>query len=113
MTPPTHRVFFDTPHDGDIVSGYSVHVVMDSEGLVIEPAIKGVSPGHGHFHVLVDTPCAVPGEKFHGEVFDFALGERSGDIPVYPGAHQMCLQAGDGNHVALPYTDVIHILSKF
>lgn len=84
---------------------------MGADGLTIEPASRGVGPLRAHFHLLVDRGCAPAGQRLaeRTDVYDFAEGGEDVALSLSPGEHELCLQAGDGAHVALPYAELIHV----
>lgn len=104
------RVFFVTPTDGaTVVSPVAVEMAVD--GFVLEPAASGVNEGRGHLHIIIDRPCVeprltVPPDEQH---LHFGRGQTTATLDLGPGDHFLCLQAADGSHTALPYTDTIEI----
>ena len=95
------RVFFTSPTDKATV-GSPVKVTMGAEGFTIEPAGE-VKAGAGHLHIMVDTDCvaagqAVPKDDTH---LHFGKGQTEAELKLSPGSHTLCLQAGDGAHVAV------------
>ena len=102
-------VSFTSPEDGARVAG-SVKLVMAAEGLTIEPAGE-VRDGAGHFHVIADDGCVEPGAAVAKDAdhVHFGKGQSEGAIYLGPGEHELCLQPGDGVHVALDITDTITI----
>ncbi len=103
-------VRFATPLDGDSVTS-PVTVEMIAENFVVEPAANGVTAGHGHLHIMIDTPCVeprltVPPDDQH---LHFGKGQTSAVLDLDPGRHFLCLQAADGSHTALRAVDEITI----
>jgi len=106
-------VRFQTPLDGDTVTS-PVPVEMSAENFIVEAAANGVTEGHGHLHIMIDTPCVqrrltVPPDAQH---VHFGLGQTSATLDLPPGEHFLCLQAADGAHTALQATDEITITVK-
>ena len=68
-------------------------------------------PGAGHFHVIADDGCVDPGAAVAKDAdhVHFGKAQTSGTIYLGPGEHQLCLQPGDGAHVALPLTSKISV----
>jgi hypothetical protein len=102
-------VAFSAPADGATLSG-GVVVGMTADGITIEKAGEA-HDGAGHFHVIADGGCiasgaAVPRDADH---VHFGAGQSEGTIYLEPGPHELCLQAGDGTHVALDATDTVEI----
>ncbi|MCJ7534133.1 MAG: DUF4399 domain-containing protein [Anaerolineales bacterium] len=65
---------------------------------------------------MIDTPCIDPGEMIpnppDGDHRHFLIGSTETEIELSPGEHTLFLQAGDGEHTALPgdgMTEVITI----
>jgi len=78
---------------------------MSATGITIEEAGE-VHEGAGHLHVIADDGCARPGETIlrDDDHVQFGGGQTDGVIYLEPGTHELCLQAGDGSHVALDAT---------
>ena len=107
------RVYF-----GNLKSGQQVEspfkVEMKSENLVVEPALKGVNEGHGHFHIIINSPMPpsnspIPVDPMH---IHYGQGETETFLNLPPGEYDLLLQFAYGNH--MPYdpqitSDVIHI----
>jgi len=103
-------VSFTSPEDGDTVAS-SVKVAMEAEGITIEPAANGVRDGAGHLHIMIDTDClaegeAIPNDDTHKH---YGMAQTEAELVLAPGEHELCLQAGNGAHSALPITDKISI----
>ena len=83
---------------------------MAADGLTIEPAGE-VHEGAGHFHVIADDGCVDPGAAVAKDAdhVHFGKGQTEGTIYLGPGEHELCLQPGDGAHVALDPTDTVTI----
>lgn len=95
-------VFFTNIENGDVVSS-PVTLQWDAENFTIEPTGE-VRDGAGHLHVLVDVPCIpaggiIPSDDNHHH---FGAGQTEATLELSPGSHFLCLQAGDGTHIALP-----------
>jgi hypothetical protein len=102
-------VSFTAPADGAHVAG-GVHVAMTAHGLTIEPAGE-VHDGAGHFHVIADDGCVDPGAAVAKDAdhVHFGKAQTEGTIYLEPGSHELCLQPGDGAHVALAPTDTVTV----
>jgi hypothetical protein len=102
-------VSFTTPVDGAHVAG-GVHLVMAAKRLTIEPA-GDVHKDAGHFHVIADAGCITPGAAVAKDAdhVHFGKGQSEGSIYLEPGSHELCLQPGDGAHVALKPTDKVTV----
>jgi uncharacterized protein DUF4399 len=103
------KISFTSPTDGATVTS-PVAVTMTASNFTIEPA-GDVHAGAGHFHVMVDVGCVAPGTAVPKDDSHVHLGKAqlSTEIVLAPGPHKLCLQAGDGAHVALAITDEISI----
>lgn len=102
-------VDFVEPQNGATVSS-PVTVKMKAEGITIEPA-GAVRPGAGHFHVMIDTPCAPPGQVIPADDTHkhYGKAQTEATLELAPGQHTLCLQAADGAHTALALTKTITI----
>ncbi|MCL7418016.1 MAG: DUF4399 domain-containing protein [Halalkalicoccus sp.] len=107
---PDGEVFFVAPEDRATVTS-PVEIEMGTEGFVIESVEEGIRDGHGHFHVFVDVECVEPGEPIPSEegYEHFGDGRTETELDLEPGRYELCLQAGDGAHVAYDLTDRISI----
>jgi pyrimidine-specific ribonucleoside hydrolase len=100
---------FASPADGDHIAG-SIAIQMAADGVTIEPAGE-VHPDAGHFHVMVDTECveagaAIPKDGGHRH---FGKGQSDSVLSLPAGEHTLCLQVGDGTHLATGLTDEITV----
>ena len=91
------RVYFVEPQEGATVTT-PVKVVMAAENFVVEPAGEVATEGHGHLHIMVDTPCvaagqAVPKDETH---LHFGKGQIEAELELAKGKHTLCLQAVTG-----------------
>ncbi len=107
--PPTASVSFASPADGDHVAG-TVALTMAAEGITIEAA-GDVHDGAGHFHVIADRGCLAAGDSIikDADHVHFGGGQSEGMIYLEPGVHELCLQVGDGVHVASALTDTVTV----
>lgn len=97
----SRRVFFVEPQDGAVVSA-PLAVKMGAERFTVEAAGER-HDNAGHLHIMVDVPCidpgaAVPKDEAH---LHFGQGQLEASLDLSPGRHTLCLQAADGNHIAL------------
>jgi hypothetical protein len=75
-----------------------------AQNFVVEPVGDGVvHEGAGHLHLTVDADCVAPGEVIPkaSPHIHFGDGSTEIDVELEPGTHRLCLQAADGQHVAL------------
>ena len=105
----TARVSFTQPADDTTVAG-GLHLEMSAEGITIEEAGE-VHENAGHFRVIADDGCVAPGEAVTRDAdhVHFGGGQAEGTIYLEPGSHELCLQAGDGAHIALDATDTVTV----
>jgi len=104
------------PIDGATVSS-PVEVCMQPWGVEVEPAKKGVNPGKGHNHILVDVelpsdlsqPIAKDANHIH-----MGDGSKCKTIKLSPGKHTISTLFAQGNHVPYnpPLTDSIVVTVK-
>jgi hypothetical protein len=110
---PSHHgeasVELTAPADFAHVAG-AVPVAMAASGITIEPAGES-HDGAGHFHVIADAGCLPEGESIvkDPDHVHFGQGQTEGLIYLAPGRHELCLQVGDGIHLALDVTDSVTI----
>ena len=83
---------------------------MAADGVAIEPAGE-VRAGAGHFHVIADAGCVDAGQGVPKDAdhLHFGKGQTDGDIYLTAGEHTLCLQIGDGAHVAQPLTSMLKV----
>jgi len=107
--PDDATVSFREPADGVTVAG-RVQLSMGADGIIIEEAGE-VRDGAGHFHVIADDGCVEPGQAVPRDAdhVHFGAGQAEGTIYLEPGIHELCLQAGDGGHIALDATDTVTV----
>ena len=107
--PSGPSVAFASPADGASVAN-PVAVEFETVDFTLEPAGE-VHEGAGHLHVMVDVPCLEPGQSIPRDAqhVHFGRGQTSGSIDMAAGEHTLCLQAGDGTHLALVLTDEITV----
>lgn len=81
---------------------------MTANDFTIEPA-GSAREGAGHFHLMIDVPCITPGENIPADDSHVHYGDASttAELELEPGEHTVCLQAGDGLHIALDLTDTV------
>ncbi len=90
-----------SPKDGATVTS-PVELVVETRNLTLSPPGE-TQDGEGHLHVLIDQPCEQPGlviptdaETVHGSE---GMGTIAVELP--PGRHELCVQVGDGFHIAV------------
>lgn len=107
--PDGPSVAFASPEDGASVAN-PVAVEFSAVEFALEPA-GDVHEGAGHLHVMVDVPCVEVGQPIPRDAqhVHFGKGQTEGAIDLAVGEHTLCLQAGDGSHVALDLTDEVTV----
>lgn len=98
-----------SPADGAVLPAlFEVEVEVDQ--FELEPAGRSLA-GQGHWHIIVDEGCVDPGLVFPSgpRFIDVADGSTSKAILLGTGTHELCIQIGDGFHVAVDITDSITV----
>lgn len=97
--------------DGATVSSPVSIEFATTGGFEIIPAADGGGEGAGHMHVMIDVGCIAVGEEIPADDshVHFGDGSTSTDLELEAGEHTLCLQAGDGDHIAMDATDEITI----
>lgn len=111
-----NSVSITEPADGATVSS-PVKVCMETHGVEVEPAKKGVNDGKGHHHLLIDTD--VPGDLSKpigkdAQHVHMGDGSTCKELKLDAGKHSITALFAKGNHV--PYdpaiTTTIHVTVK-
>jgi len=111
LSVPPRSVQITSPADKATVTS-PIKIVMAATGFAIEPA-GPPRDGAGHFHVMVDVGCVSPGAPIPVGATGFnhfGKAQTETELTLEPGEHRLCLQAGDGTHVALGLTDEISVV---
>ena len=103
------RVEFAAPADGDHIAG-SIAVQMEADGVTIEPAGEVPSgrrplPRDGGPRVSRGWRSDPEGRRPR----HFGKGQTETTLSLPTGEHTLCLQVGDGVHVATTLTDEITV----
>ncbi len=98
-----------SPEEGAIVTS-PVKVEVEVENLTLTKPGQTVD-GQGGLHVLIRQPCLAPGFQFlPGENTIFVEdGSSEVELDLPPGRHNLCVQVGDGFHVAIAVFDTVRI----
>ncbi len=102
-----NSVTITEPADGATVSS-PVKVCMETHGVAVEPAKKGVNDGKGHHHLLVDVDLPADLSKPIGkDAHHIHMGDGSTckEIKLDAGKHKISALFAKGNHV--PYDPAI------
>ena len=63
---------------------------------------------------MVDVGCVTPGQPIPAAgttgFNHYGKAQTEADLELTPGEHRLCLQAGDGVHIALPVTHEITVV---
>ena len=103
---------------GNLTNGQEIEspfkVEMKQENLIVEPAVMGVHDGHGHFHIIINSPMPpatspIPKDPMH---IHYGQGDTETTLILPVGEYDLLLQFAKGDHV--PYdpqitSSVIHI----
>jgi hypothetical protein len=95
------------PPNGAVISG-PVKVCMETHGVTVEPAKKGVNEGKGHHHLLIDTDLPKDLSKPVGkDAHHVHMGDGSTckELKLGAGKHTIRALFAKGNHV--PYDPAI------
>ncbi len=98
----TRSVSFVQPLNGtEVESPFKVE--MKAENLIVEPASEGVTDGHGHFHIIIDSPIPgstspIPKDSMH---IHYGQGQKEALLDLPAGEHTLILQFAKGDHI--PY----------
>ena len=100
------------PVNGATVSS-PVTVCMKPWGVEFEPAKKGVNPGKGHNHILVDVGLPNLNQPIPKDANHIHMGDGSSckTIALSSGKHTIRTLLGKGNHIPYnpPLSDTIEI----
>jgi hypothetical protein len=83
---------------------------MVADGVVIEEAGE-VREGAGHLHVATSGECVPEGDSIPKDAdhVHFGKGQLEEELYLRAGTHDLCLQVGDGAHVAQPITETLTV----
>ena len=100
-------VVITEPATGATVSS-PVKVCMAVDGVEVQPAKKGVNPGKGHHHLLIDIDLPSDlGQRIGKDANHVHMGDGSTckELKLGPGKHVIRALFANGGHV--PYNPVI------
>ena len=100
-------VVITEPATGATVSS-PVKVCMAVDGVEVQPAKKGVNPGKGHHHLLIDIDLPSDlGQRIGKDADHVHMGDGSTckELKLGPGKHVIRALFANGGHV--PYNPVI------
>ena len=89
-------------------------VCMATKGYTVEPAKKGVNPGKGHHHLLIDVPIPADLSKRIGKDSNHVHmgdGSKCKTLNLAKGQHTITAVFAQGNHVPYnpPVTDGVTV----
>ena len=100
--PPKVRI--TSPQNRAVVTGTSVHVTLEAQGIEIAPASEE-RPGTAHHHLFLDTDLTSPEVKIpQGTTGIIHLGRGQTEFTfdkVAPGPHRLIAELADFNHIPL------------
>ncbi len=102
-----NSVTISSPPNGATVTG-PVKVCLETHGVEVEPAKKGVNKGKGHHHILVDTDLPKDLSKPIGkdaQHIHMGDGSTCKELTLAAGKHTIRALFATGNHV--PYDPAI------
>ncbi len=111
------KVRITAPQNNAVVTGTSVHVVLEAQGIEIAPASEE-RPGTAHHHLFLDTDLTPADVKIpQGTTGIIHLGRGQTDFTfekVAPGAHRLIAELADFNHIPLkpPAVDTVRFTVK-
>lgn len=100
-----------SPADGATVPE-TFDIAVEVENLNLVAAGQSVV-GEGHWHVIVDKGCLASGEPVPQEdEYNVHVGDGATvkTVTLPPGEHELCVQFGDGFHVAVNITDTLTVV---
>ena len=93
-----------SPAKNAVVTGSSVHVVLEATGIEIAPAAAH-KPGTAHHHLFLDTDLTAPDAPVPAGVKGIVhLGKGQTEFTfdsVPPGPHRLIAELGDPDHVPI------------
>jgi hypothetical protein len=94
------KVEITEPADGAAGLPRPVTIKMHATDFVIEPA-GTVTEGHGHFHLMVDTPCVEPGQIIPMDATHnhFGKGQLEAPLELTRGEHTLCPATASTPHL--------------
>lgn len=104
------------PASGSVVSS-PVKICVDAHELTVEAALNGVREGHGHHHIVLDTPLPSDLRKFipkNSSFIHLGNGDSCKTLHLEPGKHVIRVLFGYANHspYSPPITDTVVITVK-
>ncbi|MGI9596779.1 MAG: DUF4399 domain-containing protein [Acidimicrobiales bacterium] len=87
-----------------------VLIEVDTSNLMLSPSGE-THDGQGHLHVFIDQDCLQPGTVIPTDSTTIHVGDGTGGelIDLSPGHHDLCLQIGDGFHIAVAIVQRISV----
>lgn len=103
------RLTITSPTDDATVTS-PVLLTFDIANLSLSPAGE-TQDGEGHLHIFVDRGCMSPGLIIPEDDHTLHVGDDTltATVDLGPGRHDLCVQIGDGFHVAVAVQDEISV----
>ncbi len=97
------------PTDGSMVTS-PLRIRAETANLTLSPSGQ-THDGEGHLHILIDQDCLQPGEVIPTDSETVHVGNGTGvkEIELSPGGHDLCLQVGDGFHIAVAIVEELSV----
>lgn len=98
-----------SPTDGSMVTS-PLRIRAETANLMLSPSGQ-THDGEGHLHILIDQECLQPGEVIptDSETVHVDNGTGIKEIELSPGGHDLCLQIGDGFHIAVAIVEQLSV----
>lgn len=98
-----------SPTDGSMVTS-PLRIRAETANLTLSPSGR-THDGEGHLHILIDQECFQPGEVIPTDSDAVHVGNGTGvkEIELSPGRHDLCIQVGDGFHIAVAIVEQLSV----
>lgn len=111
------RVWISAPAEGDTITGGSVEVKMNVDGVTVVPAAMERVEGQGHLHLFLDRDVTRPDVPIPVDPTIVHLGTGATNhvfTTLSPGAHRIIAVFAYGDHtpMASVATDTVNIIVK-
>ncbi len=97
------------PQNGAMVTS-PLKIQVATDNLTLSPSGR-TRDGEGHLHVLIDQECLQPGTVIPTDSETIHVGNGTGikELELSPGHHDLCLQIGDGFHIAVSVAERLSV----
>jgi hypothetical protein len=111
----TEGVYFVRPHDGDVLEGPVITLVMGVKGKEIRPMGR-IIPGTGHHHLIINSEVIRRGRLVPKRRESMHFGDAQTEVPIRlpKGEHKLTLLFANGLHISYgeKWSQTIHITVK-